>query len=50
VAALIFCGPVKTRHTIIHGKLVVEDGQLVSLDLPALLERHKQAALSLLAS
>jgi 8-oxoguanine deaminase len=50
VAALIFCGPVKTRHTIIHGKLVVEDGQLVSLDLPALLERHKQSALSLLAS
>lgn len=50
VAALIFCGPVKTRHTIIHGRLVVEDGQLTSLDLPTLLERHKQAALTLLAS
>lgn len=50
VAALIFCGPVKTRHTIIHGRLVVEDGQLTSLDLPSLLECHKQAALTLLAS
>ena len=40
LASLLFCGPVKTNHTIINGRSVVEDGQLVTLDMGRMLERH----------
>jgi len=47
VAALIFCGPVKTRHTIINGKLVVRDGILTTMDLGELMQRHRKFSLDL---
>ena len=44
IAALVFCGPVKTTHTIINGQVVVEDGRLTRLDTAQLLARHSALA------
>jgi cytosine/adenosine deaminase-related metal-dependent hydrolase len=41
VAGLIFCGPIKPRHTIVGGRMVVEDGRLVTVDLPDVIARHR---------
>ncbi|MEC7211049.1 MAG: 8-oxoguanine deaminase, partial [Pseudomonadota bacterium] len=41
LASLLFCGPVKTNHTIINGRQVVADGQLVTMDMGQMLERHR---------
>ena len=47
IAALIFCGPVKPRHTIINGKLVVRDGQLTTMNLQELMQRHRKFSIDL---
>ena len=44
LASLLFCGPVKANHTIINGRGVVEDGQLVTMDLGHMLEKHQAMA------
>ena len=44
LASLLFCGPVKTNHTIINGRQVVADGQLVTMDMGRMLERHRAMA------
>jgi 8-oxoguanine deaminase len=48
VSALVFCQPVKVDHTIIGGKFVIKDRQLVTLDENRLLEKHNLAARRLL--
>ena len=47
IAALILCGPVKPRHTIINGKLVVRDGQLTTMNLQELMQRHRKFSIDL---
>jgi cytosine/adenosine deaminase-related metal-dependent hydrolase len=49
VAAVVFCAPVRVDTTVVGGKVVVEEGQLVTLDLQTLVEKHNQAARRLLA-
>lgn len=44
VAATIFCAPVQTDYTIVGGKLVVKEGQLVNVELGQLIEKHNRAA------
>jgi 8-oxoguanine deaminase len=44
VAALVFCTPANVNCSIINGKVVVRDGQLQTIDLPLVLERHNQLA------
>ncbi|HEX4352461.1 MAG TPA: amidohydrolase family protein, partial [Polyangiales bacterium] len=44
LAALLFCSSVHTRHTIVQGKVVVRDGQLATLELGRVIERHNQLA------
>lgn len=44
VAAVPFCAPVKVDYTVVGGKLIVEEGQLVTEDLPVLIENHNKAA------
>jgi len=44
VSAVVFCAPVKADYTIVAGKIIVKEGNLVTLDLPRLVERHNQAA------
>lgn len=44
LAALLFCHVPRVRHTIVNGKVVVRDGQLTTVDLPTLIERHNRLA------
>ena len=44
VAALMFAAPQQVDLSIIHGKVVVQDGHLNSIDLPVVVERHNQLA------
>jgi len=44
VAALVFCAPVKVDYSVVHGRVVVEHGQLCTLDLPTQIEKHNRAA------
>jgi cytosine/adenosine deaminase-related metal-dependent hydrolase len=49
LAALIFCAPAKASYTVVGGKFVVKEGQMQTIDLPQLVERHNRAAKRLLA-
>ena len=44
LAALVFCAPSQVAHSVINGKQVVKDGQILSIDLPLVIERHNQLA------
>ncbi len=44
VAALILCGPTRVRHLFVEGRQVVRDGQMVTIDLPLVLERQRALA------
>jgi cytosine/adenosine deaminase-related metal-dependent hydrolase len=48
VAALIFCAPQQVDRLVVGGRSIVEDGQLITLDVPRLVERHNHAARRLL--
>lgn len=49
VAAIVFCAPGNVDYTVVGGKFVVKDGQLVTLNLPRLVEQHNRAAKRLLS-
>lgn len=44
VAALVLCGPTRVRGLIVEGREVVRDGQMVTLDLPTVIERQNRLA------
>ncbi len=48
VAALVFCQPQNVDYNVVHGKVVVNKGKLVGLDLPKHIEAHNRAAKRLL--
>ena len=48
VAATIFAQPVKTAYTVVNGKFVIKEGQLVNVDEGKLIEKHNKAAKRLL--
>ena len=48
LAALFFCHVPRVRHTVVDGRIVVRDGRLTTVDLPAHLERHNRLAAALL--
>jgi 8-oxoguanine deaminase len=48
LAALIFCTPPTVDLSVINGKIVVDNGQLLSVDLPAAIARHNELARELL--
>jgi cytosine/adenosine deaminase-related metal-dependent hydrolase len=48
VAALLFCAPQNVDYTYVHGKPVVEAGELCTVDVPRLVEQHNMAAKHLL--
>ncbi len=50
VAAAVFCQPVRADYTVIGGRFVVREGQLVPVDEMKLVERHNRAARRLLES
>lgn len=49
LAALVFCAPSQVSHSVINGRPVVRDGQLLSVDLPLVIERHNRLAHQLVA-
>lgn len=44
VAALLLCASANAAYTVVNGRVVVRDGQLATLDLPPLIERHNRLA------
>ncbi|MFZ6777739.1 8-oxoguanine deaminase [Undibacterium sp. Ji83W] len=44
VAALVFCTPSDVAYSIINGHVVVREGQITSIDLPRVLEKHNHLA------
>jgi len=47
VAALVFCTPANVSSSVINGRVVVEDGRLLTADLPIVLGQHRHLARSL---
>ena len=47
VAATLFCAPTRARVTVVNGRVVVEDGRLLSFDLGPVIESHNRLAASL---
>ena len=41
-AALLLAGPTKVKHLIVDGRMIVEDGQLLSVDLPRLIDHQRK--------
>lgn len=48
VAALVFCTPPQVDYSIINGRVVVREGQLTTLDLGTLIERHNKLSMKLI--
>jgi len=49
LAALFFCHVPKVRHSVVNGRVVVRDGQLTTLELAKLIERHNRLAAALMS-
>jgi 8-oxoguanine deaminase len=47
VAALVFCNSPRLVLSVINGRVVVRDGELLTLDLPRVVERHNRLATAL---
>lgn len=49
VSAVVFGQPVRVDYTVVNGKFVVKEGQLVTVDEGKLIEKHNKAAKRLLS-
>ncbi|HSD27730.1 MAG TPA: 8-oxoguanine deaminase [Vicinamibacteria bacterium] len=47
VAATVFCAPTRARVTVVHGRVVVEDGHVATVDMGPVIERHNRLAATL---
>lgn len=47
VAAVVFCAPQTARTTVVHGKVVVEDGNITAMDMEPVIRDHNRYALEL---
>jgi cytosine/adenosine deaminase-related metal-dependent hydrolase len=48
VAAVLFCAPQAARHTVIHGRQVVRDGEIATVDMRPVIAAHNRCAAKLL--
>jgi cytosine/adenosine deaminase-related metal-dependent hydrolase len=48
LAAALFCHPAGVDYNVVHGRFVVRQGELTTLNLPKHIEKHNQAAKRLL--
>lgn len=48
LAALVFCNPQPVSWNFVHGQAVVQEGELLTVDVPKLVERHNRASKRLL--
>jgi len=44
LGALLFCTPPRVAWSIIHGRVIVREGEITSIDLPAVMRRHNVLA------
>jgi 8-oxoguanine deaminase len=44
VAAAILCAPQKADYTFVHGKAVVKEGQVTTVEMGRVIERHNRIA------
>ncbi len=44
VSAAVFCAPQHVDWNVVGGKIIVQDGQLLTVDVPRLVEKHNRAA------
>ncbi len=44
VAALVFCEAMHADYTIVGGKIIVKEGELMTIDIHRLVEKHNRAA------
>jgi cytosine/adenosine deaminase-related metal-dependent hydrolase len=44
VAALVFCAPEEVDWNVVHGRVIVKDGELLTMDTATLVEKHNQAS------
>ncbi|WP_417713026.1 8-oxoguanine deaminase [Pseudophaeobacter arcticus] len=49
-AALLLAGPSQVKHLFVEGRQVIDNGEVTTLDLPVLLERHRGLAEHLMVS
>jgi cytosine/adenosine deaminase-related metal-dependent hydrolase len=49
LASLVFCNPAPAAYTVVNGRVLVREGQLTSVDLGPLVERHNAFARQLAA-
>ncbi len=49
VAATLFCAPQTADYTVVNGKFVVKNGEVVTVDMWRVVERHNQIAKSMVA-
>jgi len=47
VAATVFCAPTRARLTVVHGRAVVEDGRVATVDMGPVIARHNRLAAAL---
>lgn len=47
VAAALFCAPQNVDYTVVHGRLIVNQGRLTTVDTGPLVERHNRLARSM---
>lgn len=50
LAAIVFCASAKADYTVVGGNFVVKEGQMQTIELPRLVEKHNRAAKRLLAN
>ncbi|MGF1472854.1 MAG: 8-oxoguanine deaminase [Rubrobacteraceae bacterium] len=50
VAATVFCAPQKARYTVINGQVIVENGQITTVDLEPVIEAHNRFSYELAAT
>ena len=47
VAATVFCAPQKACYTVINGRVVVENGEVATVDMGPVIEEHNRWSLIL---
>jgi cytosine/adenosine deaminase-related metal-dependent hydrolase len=47
VAAVLFCAPQGAKYTVVHGKIIVRDGEVVTVDMKPVIETHNRCALEI---
>ncbi|PVB63470.1 8-oxoguanine deaminase [Labrenzia sp. 011] len=49
VAAVVFCAPQAAKTTVINGRVIVEDGRIVTMDMEPVIRDHNRMSLELAA-